>query len=445
MCPRDTSSGSSDPNGSGKSTLLNIARAFSRRRRARSVLGEIHRRRTPTQLGRVGFVAQDTPVYSGLAIDDHLRYGKHINPTWDDELARRRIEQLGLDSINERASSRAVSALSSRSRSPSPSVPISLLLDEPVASLDPLARREFLQILMETVADHNVSVLLSSHLVADIERVCDYLVILVSSQGPTRRRRRRSPRDRTTDSSDRATCHLPRAKSSSSRATPTVKARSSCAPTDRSLDPRLDRRGRQPRGPRASPTWVRAAATTSRRPTRSPHDLARLAPVPRASTDRGTLLFLLFGSAFSSPDLDSCTPTTLRSWDAGPRRLQRLTSSFLSTDPFFQNLLTESELLAVLIGIFWGAPVVAREFDTGTYRLAWTQSVTRTRWLASKLFVGGLASVVTAGLFTLMATWWSSPLDRVRDMPFSLFDTRDIAPLAMPSSHSPSASPSAYW
>ena len=105
------------------------------------------------------------------------------------------------------------------------------------------------------------------------------------------------------------------------------------------------------------------------------------------------------------------------------------TGSFLSRDPFFQNLLTESELLSVLIGIFWGAPVVAREFDTGTYRLAWTQSATRTHWLAAKLLVGGLASVVTAGLFTLMATWWSSPLDRVRDMPFSLFDTRDIAPI----------------
>jgi hypothetical protein len=106
-----------------------------------------------------------------------------------------------------------------------------------------------------------------------------------------------------------------------------------------------------------------------------------------------------------------------------------VTSSFLSRDPFFQNLLTESWLLSVLIGVFWGAPVVAREFDTGTYRLAWTQSATRTRWLAAKIFVGGLASVVTAGLFTLMATWWSSPLDRVRDMPFSYFDTRDIAPI----------------
>ncbi|MGC2167558.1 MAG: hypothetical protein WA580_00480 [Acidimicrobiales bacterium] len=104
-------------------------------------------------------------------------------------------------------------------------------------------------------------------------------------------------------------------------------------------------------------------------------------------------------------------------------------NSFLSTYPFLQNLLTESELLAVLIGIFWGAPVVAREFDTGTYRLAWTQSASRTRWLAAKVLVGGLASVVTAGLFTLMATWWSSPIDRVREQPFSLFDTRDIVPI----------------
>jgi ABC-type transport system involved in multi-copper enzyme maturation permease subunit len=104
-------------------------------------------------------------------------------------------------------------------------------------------------------------------------------------------------------------------------------------------------------------------------------------------------------------------------------------NSFLSAYPFLQNLLTESELLAVLIGIFWGAPVVAREFDAGTYRLAWTQSASRTRWLATKMLVGALATVVTAGLFTLMATRWSSLLDRVRDQPFSLFDTRNIVPI----------------
>lgn len=104
-------------------------------------------------------------------------------------------------------------------------------------------------------------------------------------------------------------------------------------------------------------------------------------------------------------------------------------NAFLSMFPFLQNLITESVLLAVLIGIFWGAPVVSREFDTGTYRLAWTQSASRTTWLAAKVIVGGTATVLTAGLFTLMATWWSSLFDRVSDQPFSVFDTRDIVPI----------------
>jgi hypothetical protein len=103
--------------------------------------------------------------------------------------------------------------------------------------------------------------------------------------------------------------------------------------------------------------------------------------------------------------------------------------SYLSAYPFLQNLLTESPLLPILIGMFWGAPIVAREFDTGTFRLAWTQSVSRSGWLGAKVLVGGLATLVTAGAFTLMATWWSSPLDRVRDTPFSLFNTRDIVPV----------------
>jgi ABC-2 type transport system ATP-binding protein len=170
------------PNGSGKSTLLNIASGI-----VSPTTGSVHvfgapPASTPSQLERVGFVAQDTPVYSGFTIRDHLRYGKHVNPKWDDELASRRIEQLGLDpkqragklSGGQRAQLALTLAIAKR--------PDFLLLDEPVASLDPLARREFLQILMETVAEHNVSVLLSSHLVADVERVCDYLIILVSSR-----------------------------------------------------------------------------------------------------------------------------------------------------------------------------------------------------------------------------------------------------------------------
>jgi hypothetical protein len=82
-----------------------------------------------------------------------------------------------------------------------------------------------------------------------------------------------------------------------------------------------------------------------------------------------------------------------------------------------------------LIGAFWGAPLVASEFEDGTFRLAWTQSVTRTRWMAVKLAVVGLASMATAGLLSLVVTWWASPLDRSALNQFATFDQRDIAPV----------------
>jgi ABC-2 type transport system ATP-binding protein len=127
-------------------------------------------------------VAQDTPTFSGLSVADHLKLGARLNPGWDGGMAEQRIAQLGLDprqragklSGGQRAQLALTLAVAKR--------PEFLILDEPVASLDPLARREFLQILMETVAEHEVSVVLSSHLVADLERVCDYLIVLVSSR-----------------------------------------------------------------------------------------------------------------------------------------------------------------------------------------------------------------------------------------------------------------------
>jgi hypothetical protein len=83
----------------------------------------------------------------------------------------------------------------------------------------------------------------------------------------------------------------------------------------------------------------------------------------------------------------------------------------------------------VLIGMFWGAPLLAREFETGTFRLAWTQDVTPTRWLAVKLGVVGLASVAAAGLLSLMVTWWSSPIDRAFMDQWGVFSQRDITPI----------------
>jgi ABC-2 type transport system ATP-binding protein len=170
------------PNGAGKTTLLQLAAGLLAPDSGTiKVLGE-RPAGTPAQLGRVGFVAQDTPAYAGLSVAGHLHMGAWLNPGWDSELAGRRISQLGLDP-RQRAGSlsggqRAQLALTLAVAKQ----PELLLLDEPVASLDPLARREFLQGLMETVAEQQVSVVLSSHLMADIERVCDYLIVLVASR-----------------------------------------------------------------------------------------------------------------------------------------------------------------------------------------------------------------------------------------------------------------------
>jgi ABC-2 type transport system ATP-binding protein len=170
------------PNGAGKTTLLHLAVGLLEPTSGTiDVLGS-RPAASPAQLGRVGFVAQDTPSYATLSVADHLRLGGWLNPGWNSEQADRRIEQLGLDprqragklSGGERAQLALTLAIAKR--------PELLILDEPVASLDPVARRDFLRGLMEVVAEHCVSVVLSSHLVADLERVCDYLVVLVNSR-----------------------------------------------------------------------------------------------------------------------------------------------------------------------------------------------------------------------------------------------------------------------
>ena len=170
------------PNGAGKTTLLNLATGLLAPTTGTiEVLGGVPAS-SPAQLARVGFVAQDTPTYAGLSVADHLRLGAHMNPGWDAALARERIGRLGLDpaqragklSGGQRAQLALTLAIAKRPRL--------LSLDEPIASMDPLARREFLQSLMEFTAGGQVNVIMSSHLVADLERVCDYLIVLVDSR-----------------------------------------------------------------------------------------------------------------------------------------------------------------------------------------------------------------------------------------------------------------------
>jgi ABC-2 type transport system ATP-binding protein len=170
------------PNGAGKSTLLNLI--VGTIRPTSGVIEVLGARpaATAAQLSKVGFVAQDTPVYAGLTVAEHLRLGAKLNADWDAGLAQQRIAQLGLDpaqkagrlSGGQRAQLALTVAAAKR--------PQLLILDEPVAALDPLARRAFLQNLMDSVAELEATVILSSHLLGDLKRVCDHLVVLTASR-----------------------------------------------------------------------------------------------------------------------------------------------------------------------------------------------------------------------------------------------------------------------
>jgi ABC-2 type transport system ATP-binding protein len=170
------------PNGAGKTTLLNLATGMLAPTSGTiRVLGG-RPAANPAQLAKVGYVAQDAPTYAGLSVADHLRLGGRLNPGWDAALARNRIRRLGLDparkagrlSGGQRAQLALTLGIAKR--------PQLLILDEPVAALDPLARREFLQGLIDATVEHALSVVLSSHLVSDLERACDYLIVLVDSR-----------------------------------------------------------------------------------------------------------------------------------------------------------------------------------------------------------------------------------------------------------------------
>jgi ABC-2 type transport system ATP-binding protein len=167
------------PNGAGKTTLLRMAVGLIKPTAGEiSVFGWSPTEQPALVLARVGFVPQDRPLYRHFTVGDILQLGRHLNPRWDQAAAVARLERLeiGLNrkiadlSGGQRAQVSLALALGKR--------PDLLLLDEPLSNLDPLARREFMRALVEVVATEGLSVILSSHVVAELERVCDHLVIL---------------------------------------------------------------------------------------------------------------------------------------------------------------------------------------------------------------------------------------------------------------------------
>ncbi|TDE55785.1 ABC transporter ATP-binding protein [Nonomuraea mesophila] len=155
------------PNGAGKSTLMHAAVGLVRP--ARGSVGVA---------GEVAFVAQDKPLYEGFTVAEMLSFGRRTNTRWDDQGARDRLGALGIPldrkagrlSGGQRAQVALTLALARR--------PDLLVLDEPLANLDPLARHDVMRTLMGEVAERELTVLLSSHVVSDLEETCDWLIVL---------------------------------------------------------------------------------------------------------------------------------------------------------------------------------------------------------------------------------------------------------------------------
>ncbi len=166
------------PNGAGKTTLLNLAVGLAEPSAgAVTVLGG-RPAGSLAALDSIAFVAQDTPVYKNLSVADMLHLTRNLNRRFDQGYAEARLAELGIPlkrragklSGGQQAQLALTLALARRPRL--------LLLDEPVAMLDPIARHVFMATVLTAAADDGVSVLLSSHVLAELERVADYLILL---------------------------------------------------------------------------------------------------------------------------------------------------------------------------------------------------------------------------------------------------------------------------
>jgi ABC-2 type transport system ATP-binding protein len=171
------------PNGAGKTTLMHLlVGLLTPTSGTAMIFGLSPDKQLDRVLSKVGFVGQDHPLYRTFTVNEMLRFGQELNPHWDDTLVLQRIKELDipLDRLTGKLSGgqqAQVALLLALAKRPS-----LLILDEPLASLDPLARYQFMQILMDFAAQDNQTVLISSHQITDLERICDSLVLLSQSR-----------------------------------------------------------------------------------------------------------------------------------------------------------------------------------------------------------------------------------------------------------------------
>ena len=447
------------PNGAGKSTLLHCATGLTRPSAGTiRVLGGEPGDRT---LPGVGFVAQDAPLYRDFTAGELLTMGDKLNRDFDVAFGRERLPKVGVPldrrvdrlSGGQRAQMALCLALAKRPRL--------LLLDEPLASLDPLARREFLSAMVDAVAETPTTVVLSSHLITDLERVCDHLLvlhagrvqvfaetdqllathkILIGPGGPRRARiagvERGRPRHR------RATTEH------------------AAGPNERtSHRTRLGATRRQPRRPR--PRLPGGQRRDTARPPGGERMTWLVWRQHRKQLLFGVLALVVLGAffvgtgrpihdRFEKLGLPECLPAAMDepvvvdtdaldrgvvedapAIDEATLAIGRCVQTARDFYGDYQNVLLVGTLLWVLpmlAGMFWGAPLVAREIEHGTHRLAWTQGVSRLRWAATKIGLVSVAVLVMTAIYAGMLNWWITPVMQTSGQRFAyiFFDSHGI-------------------
>jgi ABC-2 type transport system ATP-binding protein len=171
------------PNGAGKSTLLQMIIGLLEPTEGQvAVFGATSRANRADTLGRVSYVAQDHPLYRDFSVGDMLRFGRHLNPSWDQALAQQRVAALGIP-LNRKIKrlSGGQQAQVALAMALAKHAPL-LILDEPVASLDPVARLEFMREVMAAVAEIGLTVIIASHVVSELERICDHAIVLTGGR-----------------------------------------------------------------------------------------------------------------------------------------------------------------------------------------------------------------------------------------------------------------------
>jgi len=171
------------PNGAGKSTLLALTVGLLAPTEGQiEVFGETSHANTAATLARVSYLAQDHPLYRGFSVADMFRLGRSMNPRWDQALAQQRMDTLGIPlqrkvkalSGGQQAQVALTMALAKRA-------PL-LVLDEPVASLDPVARLDFMRDVMGAAVGSGLTVIIASHVISELERLCDHLLVLTAGR-----------------------------------------------------------------------------------------------------------------------------------------------------------------------------------------------------------------------------------------------------------------------